>query len=438
MKKNLLSLAAILAIGLAFVSCSSKDIFDEEKSVDLKQQVVKEEYKAAFVQKYGVISPFETWDFSHRGSTLADFARTRKNDKDKDNNGHGQSTNLVQNMSSTDSYGYLLNYSNNESKIAKLFNKHWGDIVAAINGVGTTTWAPSGKVIFSVVGVSRDEASSTKYFTWGIAGTPEGDLYLRQSSPANGKNAKIGNSAEQHTSSQDFSMIPSGARWFTASSDKKKVDLTSEYNQTISDYKVVTLNIEGVDYTFWGFKCDETNPDYTNLVLWVREVESVPVPVLAKRYMVEDLGGSFDFDFNDVVFDVIKFTDGSQKCYVRALGGTLDITINVGDGSWTKSDDYTVTDMLNTNPIDPMLCLKEFDASGWDGDNSKVSVTVGSKEGVTAGGNASYYWAVPFPAVGEAPLIVATLYGSKTWMLEQKGIPNKEWFVFSDTDLSDD
>jgi len=430
MKKNLLSLAAILAIGLAFVSCSSKDIFDEEKSVDLKQQVVKEEYKAAFVQKYGVISLFETWDFSHRGSTLADFARTRNN------NGHGQSTNLVQDMSSTDSYGYLLNYGNNESKIAKLFNKHWGDIVEEFDNVEATTWAPTGKIVFSVVGVSRDAASGTKYFTWGVANTPEGDLYLRMGSPANGKNEKIGNSAENHTSSLDFSKIPNGARWFTASSDKKQVNLSSDYNQTITDFKVVTMTIEGNDYTFWGFKCDKTNPDYTNLVLWVREVENVPVPEIAKRYMCEDLGGSFDFDFNDVVFDVIKYTDGSQKCYVRALGGTLDVTIKVGNGSWTKSSDYTVTEMLNTRPIDPTLCLKEFDASGWDGDNSKVSVIVTSKDGV-AGGEAGYYYAVPFPAQGEAPLIVAVQYGSKTWMPEQNRVPSADWFEFTDIDLSE-
>ena len=427
---------AVLAMAGATVLSSCNKTEEYTYNPEKAHESLVSEYKDAFIQQFGAISPFETWDLSHRGSTLAGFAGTRA--KGNNSNGHGQSTNLVQDMSSTNSYGYLWNYSNNESTVAKLFNKHWGDIVAAINGVGTTTWAPSGKVIFSVVGVSRDDASSTKYFTWGIAGTPEGDLFLRQSSPANGKNAKIGNSAEQHTSSLDFSGIPASARWFTASSDKKKVNLSSDYNQTITDYKVVTVNIEGVNYTFWGFKCDQTNPDYTNLVLWVRDASSVPVPVVAKRYMVEDLGGSFDFDFNDVVFDVIQYTDGSQKCYVRALGGTLDVTIKVGNGSWTKSSDYTASQMLNTNPIDPLLCLKEFDASGWNGDNSKVSVTVESKDGYSVGGDATYYWAIPFPDTGEVPLIVATMYGSKTWMPERQGVPSADWFQFSDIDLSND
>ena len=418
----------MMAGTLVLSSCSSKGE-EYSYSPEKAHEFIEKDYKSAFIQKYGEISPFETWDLSQRGSTLAGFAGTRGN--------KGQSSNLVQDMASTESYGYYLNYSNNESKIAKLFNNNWGDIVAEFGKVQPTTWAPSGKIIFSVVGVSRDDASSAKYFTWGVANTPEGDLYLRQSSPDNGKNAKIGNSAEKHTSSLDFSQIPDGARWFTASSDKKKVDLSSAYNQTITDFKIVTMTIDGVSYTFWGFKCDKTNPDYTNLVLWVKEIPTVPVPVISKRYMVEDLGGSYDFDFNDVVFDVIKYSDGSQKCYVRALGGTLDVTIKVANNSWTKRQDYTITEMLNTNPIDPNLCLKEFDATGWDGDNSKVSVIVEGND-KAAGGETTYYWAVPFPAQGEAPLIVATMYGSKTWMLERQSVPNVQWFQFSDTDLSED
>jgi len=431
MKKRLFlaSCAVTMMAGAMILSSCSSAGEEYSYSPEKAHELIEKDYKSAFIQKYGEISPFETWDLSQRGSQLAGFAGTR-GDK-------GQSSNLVQNMSSTESYGYQLNYSNNESKIAKLFNSHWGDIVEEFDKVEATTWAPTGQIVFSVVGVSRDDASGTKYFTWGVANTPEGDLYLRMSSPANGKNEKIGNSAENHTSSLDFSKIPNGARWFTASSDKKQVNLSSDYNQTITDFKVVTMTIEGNDYTFWGFKCDKTNPDYTNLVLWVREDSGVKVPVIAKRYMVEDLGGSYDFDFNDVVFDVIKFSDGSQKCYVRALGGTLDVTINVGNNSWTKSSKYTITDMLNTNPIDPNLILHEFDVTGWDGDNSKVSVIVEGNE-EAQGGTTTYYWAVPFPAQGEAPLIVATMYGSKTWMTERNGVPNKEWFQFSDIDLSED
>lgn len=447
MKKRLFlaSCAVTLMAGATVLSSCGSAGEEYSYSPEKAHEFIEKDYKAAFIQKYGQISPFETWDLSRRGSQLAGFAGTRGNGNGKGNgngngngNGHGQSSNLVQDMSSTESYGYLVNYGNHESQISHLFNNHWDEIVAEFNNVNPTTWNPSGKIIFSAVGVERYQ-SSTKYYTLGVAGTPEGDLFLRQGSPDNGNNRKIGNSLETHTSSLDFGMIPTGSnvRWFTASSNGKGVDLSVEYNQTIEDFKVVTMTIEGTEFTFWGFKCDQTNPRYTNMVLWVREVPTVPVPVIAKRYMVEDLGGSYDFDFNDVVFDVIKFTDGSQKCYVRALGGTLDVTIKVGNNSWTKRSKYTITDMLNTNPIDPNLILHEFDVTGWDGDNSKVSVIVEGNE-EAQGGTTTFYWAVPFPAQGEAPLIVATMYGSKTWMPERQSVPNVEWFQFSDIDLSND
>jgi len=428
MKKRLflVTCAVTIMAGATIMSSCSKG-GEYSYSPERAHELIEKDYKSAFIQKYGEISPFETWDLSERGSQLAGFAGTRA----------ASNKAAVQNMSATDSYGYLLNYGNNESTVANLFNKHWGDIVEEFDNVEATKWAPTGKIVFSVVAVTRDAASSTKYFYWGIT-TSQEKLFIRMGSPANGKDGKIGNSAETHTSSLDFSMIPSGARWYTAftNSNQNQFDLNDSNNSTISDYKVVTMTIEGKSYTFWGFKCDGTNPDYTNMVLWVREVDSVPVPVISKRYMVEDLGGSYDFDFNDVVFDVIKFSDGSQKCYVRALGGTLDVTIKVGNNSWTKSSKYTITDMLNTNPIDPNLILHEFDVTGWDGDNNKVSVIVEGNE-EAQGGTTTYYWAVPFPPQGEAPLIVAVQYGSKTWMTERNGIPTKDWFEFTDVDLAD-
>lgn len=430
------SYAFVAMAGAAIMSSCSSNGGEYSYNPGMMHDNLVKDYQSAFVKKYGEISPYETWDLSQRGSTLAGYsqaAKTRGND-----NGHGQNPNQVQNMSSHTSYGYLLNYSNNESTVANLFNKNWETIAAAIDAASEKDWNPSGKIVFSVVGVTRSASSNVKYYTWGID-TPSEDLFLRMSSPANGKDGKIGNSAENHTSSLDFSQIPTNARWFTASAGDKKLVLSDANNTTITKFKEATVTIDGTDYTFWGLACDVTNsnPRYTDMVLWVKKVSNLVYPVNSKRYMVEDLGGSYDFDFNDVVFDVIKYSDGSQKGYVRALGGTLDVTIKVAGNTWTKSQHYDFNEMLNTSNIDPNACLGEFDASGWDGNNSVVSVTVASKEDVTNGGDTQYYWAVPFPATGEAPLIVATMYGSKTWMPERKAVPDASWFQFSDVDLAE-
>ena len=90
------------------------------------------------------------------------------------------------------------------------------------------------------------------------------------------------------------------------------------------------------------------------------------------------------------------FSDGRQTCYVRALGGTLDITIRVGGGSWTKSDHYTKTEMINTiGNINYDANYGEFDASGWDRINSNVTVEVEGADGQKYG--------LPFPRTGEIP-----------------------------------
>ena len=435
MKKRLFWVSCAVTVMAGTVVLSSCGNAGEEYSYNpelIHGNHVKD-YQAAFVQKYGEISPYETWDLSQRGSTLAGTAGTR-----------GSKKASVQDMSATKSYGYLLDAGDHESTIANLFNHNWDKIVQAFNNQNETenwsTYTAGKKIVFSVAGVSRTPGSGTKYFYWGVKDTPQGDLFVRIGSANNGNNANIGNACETHTSSLDFSKIPSGSVWYTAftNSNNNKFELTSSNTLVIDDFKVVTVTIDGKDYTFWGIKCDGANANYTNMVLWVSEVPTVPVPKISKRYMAEDLGGSNDFDFNDVVFDVIQFEDGTEKCYVRALGGKLDITINVGNSHWTKSSKFTVTDMLNTNPIDPALILHEFDVTGWGGNNSTVSITVKGEEGVTEGGaTEGFYWAEPFPAVGEAPLIVAVQYGSKTWLRERQSVPSKDWFGFTDVDLAE-
>lgn len=66
---------------------------------------------------------------------------------------------------------------------------------------------------------------------------------------------------------------------------------------------------------------------YSNWIIKVSPGHFVPGEY-SKRVMCEDLGGSFDFDFNDVVFDV-QF-DGSKNeaiISLKAAGGTLPIYV---------------------------------------------------------------------------------------------------------------
>lgn len=441
MKKRLflVSCAVTMMAGTVVLSsCSSKGE-EYSYSPENAHNNVVEQYKANFVKYYGQVNPNETWDFSERGSQLAGFAGTRAN------NGKFKQSVNVQDMKDNQSYGYNWKHSNDHSsEINDLCRLYWDKYIKdAIDAAPESDWNPSGKIIFDVLITTQDQNSSAGHFTWGIAGTQQGDLFMRQVSPANGRNWKNGNTGQQHTSSLDFSMIPDGVTWFTSHTAQNQKKYQIDYNTNsnkITKFKNVTVTIPetGKTYTFWCFKCDESRyADYKDLVLWVSDFETIRTPVASKRYMVEDLGGIEDFDFNDVVFDVVKYSDNTTWCYVRALGGTLDVTIKVANSSWTKSDTYNpYTQMLNTNNINKDDCLGEFQVVGdWDDENnSNIFVEVKKEEDVTNGGNTVFYYTEPFPAVGAVPLIIATPI-SKTWRRERDTITEIEWFTISDIDL---
>jgi hypothetical protein len=157
--------------------------------------------------------------------------------------------------------------------------------------------------------------------------------------------------------------------------------------------------------------------------------------------MMEDLGGMDDFDFNDIVVDVYNRTkeilwydvdeNGEEKldesktetkemtplAIVRAMGGTLDFTLTIGNKTWTKSDKFNFKDMLNTRNIDWNKNLDEFEAEGWIYKDNNVSVTV-----VSDGKKRD----VKFSKGGTAPMIIA-VDPSQKWMPERNSIP-RSWF----------
>ena len=191
----------------------------------------------------------------------------------------------------------------------------------------------------------------------------------------------------------------------------------------IKYYKEYSVN----GRTYWGFDCTNDG-DYSDLIFLVQNVELMPIE---KRYMVEDLGSIGDFDFNDIVFDVQQDAQGNQKCIIRAMGGTLDFTLQIGSTKWSKGDDgakkgYQPTVMYNTDPIDGAMVLAEFEVEEWNPAENNVTVSVVSKE------NNGVITVIPFPKKGEVPMIIAldTFYA---WMPEKESLP-KDWYKILDED----
>ncbi len=434
MKKSVLftSMSIMVMAGAMAVSSCSKgsDVFDSNAVAANNHSTVVDKYEAAFKAKYGDVSG-ETWDYSIRGGAKA---QTRKNDKNDKNDGGD----YLQDWKPTNSYGYIWNYPQtasvtdpmHEDDVNYLVKNYWENTIKpAILGASVKPWAPEGSVVFRPLITTRDASTEDKYFAWG-AEIEGNDLYLRLASPANGNNGKGGNTIGQHTSSLDFSKVPSTAIWYTCATtgqNKNKISINAA-DWKLQNFKEVTVmcknkDNEDMECTFWCFQCHPSNnPTYTDLVIWVQKVPSVPSLTMQKRYMVEDVGESDDFDFNDIVFDVYQFSDNTQRCFVRALGGTLGITIKVGDKTWSKEPTFNIVDMLNTgvgDVVDYSKSLADFEVTGWIPGNNNVSVEVTGKDG--------FKWVLKFPETGEVPFIVATADG-KEWMTERNGVPTKEWF----------
>ena len=153
--------------------------------------------------------------------------------------------------------------------------------------------------------------------------------------------------------------------------------------------------------------------------------------VVKKRYMIEDLGESDDTDFNDIVVDVVSTysfkqttsTSGittysdekleSRKAEIRALGGTLDVLLNIGGKTWKKSDKFDATKMINTTEPDYNKVLDSFDLPlTFDPATNDVSVTVYQKNSNNVSAQ------VNFPPNGAIPMIIA-LDATADWATER-------------------
>lgn len=162
-----------------------------------------------------------------------------------------------------------------------------------------------------------------------------------------------------------------------------------------------------------------------------------------KRYMLEDLGATDDFDFNDVVVDVTEYTttthtvtyengvlssdevtqvvvNPTAKAVVRCLGGTMDFEMTIGETKWVKSEaGFDIGTMYNTQgTIDYKEELATFDVTGWNYDANNISIKANNAKGQV--------FTVTFPKKGTAPMIIA-VDPSEKWMRERISVPDT-WF----------
>ena len=407
----------LLAVGIAMASCSKNDVFEQNQTNFSEHQ--KAEYVSNYVAKYGQPAANQSWDFA----AMPKAAQTRSGET----------------MVCT------------ETRLPKFFYEHvvtdGGQFASKIANATVKDWNP----YLSVWLVPCAVHTTNKELKFGLSVCYNNDITNIATGLRIQDNAWAFNLDPLYDLFTDAvfsrgrmidtrSLVTAENAYWTAYSYNYELTsrlLWDEWKEKgfksfeIKTYKEITVN----GRTYWCFDCTGDG-DYSNLVclaVGAQAIEEQPQPT-QKRYFVEDLGSKDDFDFNDIVFDVID-DNGSQKCIVRAMGGTIDFTLQIGNTEWTKSVDgvkagYNEKMMYNTQgTIDYDKVLAEFPVTGWNPDTNNITVKVKS----SVSGNVIIE--IPFPKKGEVPMIVA-FPAVTNWQSERVSLPD-DWYTIP-TEISED
>jgi len=248
---------------------------------------------------------------------------------------------------------------------------------------------------------------------------------------------------------------------------------------TTNDLQAMVIGCEDIRHEF-GVRPDRNEEcwfgdnDFNDIVFMIVGLPDVPRTeeiITRKRYLCEDLGNTYDFDFNDIVVDVEEYkvyetvitnensyelqstVEIKQRATIRNMCGTLPFRVKVGDYIFP-----TVTDPTNQAQTIAELKSDETtgsgaptratgwdseivkDITGWNADQNNITIKIAdSRENAgvltTSFGNSSsdatidennHIYTIDFPGVGQTPLIIA-VNQSVNWMAESQHIPEKWW-----------
>ena len=440
------------------MSCSKTDMFDSNAANEQKKELQEKSYAELFVNNYGSTEG-KSWDLATLATSYTLESSNRALTRDGEYNANAtvgemliekatidwMSTNMKAGANNVaKGKPFYLQVPNNSFTIVPIFQgtaSYYWQLWMYVDGVGDKLIWSKGDIKY----ITSD--GSTDWKSPGTGGT--------------GMNSAFQIKAPTY----EFKNLPKNANMYFYL--KVWNSYTDYENQSINPRKLTSLNQmmlalincqvpsnvpAGNEVSIIGCE-DNVNGDfdYEDLVFMmygnpappIKHVDEV-IKGTPKRYMMEDLGEEKpDFDFNDVVVDVISgrakvkreyeiLENGGWKlikettienlpdiAVIRAAGGILDFTLKIGDTTWRKKVKFpNYQQMLNTGRDGEINYDKELDTfkvEGWDPDNNNISVTVeGNPNDIT------------FPETGKAPMIIA-VDPTTNWMFERTPAP-KSWF----------
>ena len=482
MKNYLLPVALAFGTVLNFMSCS------KEMTTITYEDVQKQTYAANFVAKYGEIKSDQSWDFSTGDRMLASRGftaiKTQVLDQGID---FGDVSNIQSVVKDSRWHHTEIQIPGNVEKNAQLLNAmvkalpeakaktgNPAVLVAPSNGFYIFPFFSGGCLTYDLMVKVGDE-EPVKVFSkdWinfqTINGMPKDNVYA-DGGTVNMKGvyieAPVGTRVEVyidnifcHTSAAGNAYekpfpSPAGTTNGRAIYVELDEDVMPELDGIELKENAVVKYIGIEDIAEGRPNGMNSDSDFNDVVLAVVGNPDVPQEKVitkdryevktckTKRYMIEDLGATDDFDFNDVVVDVedytveihqvtrengviktdevIETTSAPSQAIIRAMGGTIDFELTIGETKWVKSENnFDVKTMYNTQgDVDYNKELAVFEVKGYDYNANNVGIRVKGQDGLL--------FDIKFPKAGEAPMIIA-VDPSQQWMKERVSVPS-EWF----------
>ena len=454
---RLLAFGCFAAIGVGLMSCSKADVFDSNAANELKKEQQERDYTSDFVKKYGSIEG-KSWDLATLATSYTLESSNRALTRDGVYNADAVEGKMLVEKETISWMSTNMKAGANNVQKGKPFYlqvpKNSFTIVPIFQGTASYYW----QLWMHVDGIEQDKLIWSK-----------GDIqYITSQGSTDWKspgtdNTGMNNAYQIKAPTYTFENLPENANMYFY---LKVWDSYEKYSKnTINPRKLSSLDQKMLalincprpvnvpadnEVSIIGCE-DATDNDYEDLVFMmygnpappIKHVEEV-IEGTPKRFMMEDLGEEHpDFDFNDVVVDVITNRVKTQYFYdiaadgswtfnhkepienlpdiavVRAAGGILDFTLTIGNSTWTKSKELpNYQQMLNTGRDGEINYDKEldwFEVKGWNPDKNNISVTVeGNSNDIT------------FPKTGEAPKVIA-VDPTTNWMFERTPAP-ESWF----------
>ena len=436
MIKNLMKGMAALVICAAFVSCSHDAGFDAPNQFELK----KNEYNANFVKRYGPVDPNMNWDMSGYATvTRADIG------------------DYVKDSQKQEAYNFFSAIVNEEINVIKgLVRSNSAEANYKGNKISGTASMINWNHYFSVkltpmYAHSNLPKGTYRYYHLGFNinnGTPA-DMIANIRVVGYGSDYWYdAKGSVIHHTSRDVNTMNAAATsdyWCNYSADGNnknpffgQTSLANGYSPSeIKQVREILISVNGEHVrTYWGFDCDGDG-DYSDVICLVRGLRYPDPEPIIKRYLIEDLGDSDDFDFNDIVVDCEDDGKGNKTASIRAMGGTYDFTLNIGGTEWNKEVDgaklnpkVEVTDMVNTKAgeINYNKVLATFSIPNWNPSLDNISVTIQES-------TYNQIYTIQFPHLGAVPMIVA-VSPEVLWMTERTHVP-EEWWQTSNTTVEE-